>query len=131
MWYGKVLCIVLCDMFLCLVFYMILLGNFYVGVFGFDEIWFSGLWNLYCFSFDCEIGDMIFVDVGQNMFEEVFIQLVGVVGQNYGWFCCEGDIFGVCMCLGNFMEFVIVYLYIQGNCLIIGGYWYCGCIQGL
>ncbi|MEI2673740.1 MAG: PQQ-dependent sugar dehydrogenase [Chitinophagaceae bacterium] len=54
------------------------------------EIWAIGYRNPWRFSFDKLTGNMWIGDVGQNLQEEVDVELAGDGGHNYGWRCYEG-----------------------------------------
>lgn len=54
------------------------------------EIWAIGYRNPWRFSFDKLNGNMWIGDVGQNLQEEVNVELAGDGGHNYGWRCYEG-----------------------------------------
>ncbi|MEM9183766.1 MAG: hypothetical protein AAGB27_11490, partial [Pseudomonadota bacterium] len=45
--------------------------------------------------------------------------------------CREGDIPGPGGCSGSFVEPILTYPHVAGNCSITGGYRYRGCIEGL
>lgn len=56
------------------------------------EIWSLGLRNPWRWSFDALTGALIIADVGQNLWEEVDLQLPNSRGgENYGWRCYEGN----------------------------------------
>lgn len=129
---GKMLRIDPCDDEICAPPYTIPLDNPFVGVPGADEIWALGLRNPYRWSFDRDTGDIFIADVGQNTVEEVDFQgAVSAGGENYGWNCREGNIPGPGGCGGVFVEPIMVYNHVGGNCSITGGYRYRGCISGL
>jgi len=74
---------------------------------------------------------LIIADVGAGTREEVDFQPVSSPGgEDYGWNCREGDIPNT-GCGGTFVEPVMVYSHVGGNCSITGGYRYRGCIEGL
>lgn len=54
------------------------------------EIWAIGLRNPWRFSFDALTKNLWIGDVGQNLYEEVDVELAGDGGHNYGWRCYEG-----------------------------------------
>lgn len=54
------------------------------------EIWAIGYRNPWRFSFDKLNGNMWIGDVGQNLHEEIDLELAGSGGHNYGWKCYEG-----------------------------------------
>ena len=54
------------------------------------EIWAIGYRNPWRFSFDRLNGNMWVGDVGQNLQEEIDVELAGDGGHNYGWRCYEG-----------------------------------------
>ncbi len=54
------------------------------------EIWAIGYRNPWRFSFDRLTNNMWIGDVGQNLQEEVDVELAGDGGHNYGWRCYEG-----------------------------------------
>ncbi len=129
---GKVLRIDPCDTGSCTEPYTIPPGNPNVGTSEPDEIWASGLRNPYRFSFDRDTGDLFLADVGAGSREEVSFQSAGDPGgANYGWNCREGDIPGPGGCSGSFVEPILTYPHVAGNCSITGGYRYRGCIEGL
>lgn len=73
--------------------YSIPAGNPFVDVTGDDEIWSYGLRNPWRNSFDRETGDLYIADVGQNVREEINVQLGDSSGgENYGWRPREGTI---------------------------------------
>ncbi len=93
---------------------------------GLPEIWAYGLRNVWRFSFDRATGDMYLADVGQNQWEEVNFQPVGVGGANYGWNAYEAN----AIYNGGLREADVVmpiarYDHSQG-CSITGGYVYRG-----
>lgn len=129
---GAMLRIDPCDTPSCPQPYVVPPTNPFVGVPGLDEIWSSGLRNPYRFSFDRETGDMLIADVGEQSREEVSFQAASSAGgENYGWNCREGNIPGPGQCSGTFVEPVMTYDHDDGDCSIIGGYRYRGCIEGL
>jgi len=112
------------------------------------EIWAYGLRNPFRFSFDRLTGDLYIADVGQNLFEEVDVQLApNSGGQNYGWnimeaFSCFNNTnppasfstpLSTCNEAGLTLP-VFQYDHAQG-CAIIGGFVYRGqvvkAMQGL
>lgn len=64
--------------------------NPYVGEFGRDEIWASGLRNPWRWSFDD--GFMFIGDVGQGTREEIDVVPVTPVGYDFGWSRYEGSV---------------------------------------
>jgi glucose/arabinose dehydrogenase len=54
------------------------------------EIWSYGLRNPWRFSFDATSGAMWIGDVGQNAWEEIDVEPLGMGGRNYGWNRLEG-----------------------------------------
>lgn len=59
---------------------------------GADEIWATGLRNAWKFSFDRINGDMWIGDVGQDIWEEIDLELASSAGgENYGWRCYEAS----------------------------------------
>jgi hypothetical protein len=66
--------------------------NPYVGQVGCDEIWAYGFKNPWRWSFDCETGDILIGDVGQDGLEEIDFQPASSTGgENYEWGCREGN----------------------------------------
>jgi hypothetical protein len=129
---GKMLRINPCDTAVCAVPYTIPVDNPFVGGPELEEIWGVGFRNPYRWSFDRKSGDLIIADVGQSAREEVSVEpAASPGGLNYGWNCREGDIGGPGGCSGTFVDPVMVYSHVGGNCSITGGYRYRGCIQGL
>lgn len=57
---------------------------------GAPEIWALGLRNPWRFAFDPPRGLLYIADVGQNLWEEVDVQLASLGGLNYGWRIMEG-----------------------------------------
>lgn len=94
-----------------------------------DEIWALGLRNPWRFSFDSETGDLWIGDVGQNLYEEIDMQLGSSAGgENYGWRCKEAsEPFNLNNCPDE-SEFTDPVLTIeQGpDCSVTGGYVYRG-----
>ncbi len=115
----------------CAAPYTVPTGNPYVGVSGLDEIWARGLRNPYRWSFDRATGDMFIGDVGAGSREEVSMQPAGVSALNYGWDCREGSTFGPGSCSGSFTEPIFDFTHTGGDCSVLGGYRYRGCIEGL
>jgi len=96
------------------------------------EIWALGLRNPFRFSFDKLTGELYIGDVGQEKWEEVDYQPLGVGGRNYGWHCWEGlEAYVPNDCLGvhGLISPVAVYGHTgpgQTGDAIIGGYVYRG-----
>ena len=67
--------------------------NPYVGRFGRDEIWASGLRNPWRWSFDD--GHLYIGDVGQSLREEIDVVAVSPVGYDFGWSRFEGSVCNV------------------------------------
>lgn len=96
-----------------------------------DEVWALGLRNPWRFSFDRQTGDLWIGDVGQNLWEEIDLQLANSPGgENYGWRCYEGDVpFNTngCEDASNFTFPVHVYTSnFTVGCSVTGGYVYRG-----
>ena len=71
--------------------YSVPASNPFVGIAGNDEIWAYGLRNPWRPSFDRLTGDLYIADVGQDVCEEINLQLVeSTGGENYGWRLREG-----------------------------------------
>ena len=94
------------------------------------EIWAYGLRNPWKFSFDRVTADLWIADVGQNLFEEVNLQLASSAGgENYGWNRMEGA-----HCFnpasgcndGTLTLPVLEYGRAGGACSVTGGYRYRG-----
>lgn len=96
------------------------------------EIWSYGLRNPWRISFDRLTGDLWNADVGQNMWEEVNVQLASSTGgENYGWRCYEGNVtYNMSQCAGvtGLTYPVFVYDHSQSNCSVTGGYVYRGAV---
>jgi glucose/arabinose dehydrogenase len=110
--------------------YTIPAGNPFVGSATVrDEIWAIGLRNPWRYSFDRLTGDLYIGDVGQNVYEEVDLQLASQGGgQNYGWPIMEGDhcypAASQCDRTGLTLP-LLEYDHTQG-CSVTGGYVYRG-----
>ncbi len=95
-----------------------------------DEIWSTGMRNPWKFSFDQETGDLWIADVGQNIKEEVNLELAGSAGGlNYGWRCFEGfSTFNGSGCNGTYEDPVADFSHNApyNFCSITGGYVYRG-----
>jgi glucose/arabinose dehydrogenase len=92
------------------------------------EIIDKGLRNPWRFSFDRKTGDLYIADVGQNLFEYIFV--VGannVTGHNFGWNITEGfHCFGKASCeVKGLTPPVMEYSHKEG-CSISGGFVYRG-----
>ncbi len=98
--------------------------------FAVNEIWSSGLRNVWRFSFDRQTGDMWMADVGQNAREEINLEVAGTPGgSNYGWRCYEGNAeFNLSGCNDQMSYTFPIYDYTHpGNgCSVTGGYVYRG-----
>jgi glucose/arabinose dehydrogenase len=70
--------------------YRIPAGNPFSGAGQRKEIWLYGLRNPWRNSFDRATGDLWIGDVGQDVREEVNVNIGNVGGRNYGWRCMEG-----------------------------------------
>ena len=93
------------------------------------EIWALGLRNPWRFSFDRETGDLYIADVGQNLFEEINVQLGNSFGgENYGWNTVEGlHCFNSTTCDQTGLTApVLEYDHSQGDVSITGGLVYRG-----
>ena len=96
------------------------------------EIWAIGYRNPWRFSFDKLTGNMWIGDVGQNLQEEVDVELAGDGGHNYGWRCYEGfEIFNDAGCdddVSNYTMPILQYPhnFTTGGFSITGGYVYRG-----
>ncbi len=96
-----------------------------------DEIWAYGLRNPWRFSFDRLNSDLYIGDVGQNLLEEIDVQLSSSTGgENYGWRLKEGS--NCFNPLTNCEDGVTVidpiyeYTHSGGHCSVTGGYVYRG-----
>lgn len=94
------------------------------------EIWAYGLRNPWRFTFDKETGDLFIADVGQGNFEEIDFQPSSSPGgDNYGWRINEGF---HCYpplqttCLHEFVDPILEYNHMAGDCSVTGGYRYRG-----
>ncbi len=109
--------------------YTVPADNPFVGDAGaLPEIWAFGLRNPWRFSFDRQTGDLYIGDVGQNIYEEVDVQLAGSAGgQNYGWPIMEGlHCYDASTCDQTGLTLPVAeYDHSQG-CAISGGYVYRG-----
>ena len=107
--------------------------NPYVGKYGLDEIWSSGLRNPWRWSFDRLTGALWIGDVGQEHWEEIDRSLRGVSmagrGANYGWKVMEGgQCFSPssgCSLAGDTLP-LTQYGHTSGRCAVTGGYVYRG-----
>ncbi|HRF75109.1 MAG TPA: PQQ-dependent sugar dehydrogenase [Chitinophagales bacterium] len=96
------------------------------------EIWAIGYRNPWRFSFDKLTGNMWIGDVGQNLQEEVDVELAGDGGHNYGWRCYEGfDEFNDAGCDDDISTYTMpIFQYphnfTTGGFSITGGYVYRG-----
>lgn len=92
-----------------------------------DEIWSYGWRNPWRWSFDRITGDLLVGDVGQNVREEVDVEIAtSAGGGNYGWKGCEGFIAangGTCV---GTLPPILDYAHAAGRCSIAGGYRYRG-----
>lgn len=112
--------------------------NPFVGTAGVrNEIWALGLRNPWRFSFDRLTGDMYIGDPGQDLLEEVDVEVFGAPGgRNYGWKRYEGT-----ACVGNsqgcgftlppcgssaYTPPAFAYGHANGRCAVIGGHVYRG-----
>ncbi len=110
--------------------------NPYVGEFGCDEIWASGLRNPWRIAFDPALDDLYISDVGQSRREEVNVVPVDDgAASNFGWRCYEGtlphtanspEFAGQCDPPESYTSPVFEYDHAQGECSIIGGVVYAG-----
>lgn len=97
-----------------------------------DEIWALGLRNPWRFSFDRLTGAMWIGDVGQEVWEEINLELAGDLGgRNWGWRCKEGthvyNTSGLCPSdLSVLDDPIYEYSHTGGNCAVTGGYVYRG-----
>ncbi|HKO56001.1 MAG TPA: PQQ-dependent sugar dehydrogenase [Thermoanaerobaculia bacterium] len=94
------------------------------------EIWAYGLRNPWRFTFDRKTGDLFIADVGQGNFEEVDFQPASSEGgENYGWRINEGfHCFPTLQtnCIHDFVQPILEYNHMAGDCSITGGYRYRG-----
>jgi glucose/arabinose dehydrogenase len=111
--------------------YRIPRSNPYVGRFGRDEIWSSGLRNPWRWSFDRVTGDLWIGDVGQDRYEEIDRSSTASGrgrGVDYGWRVMEGNHCyrpGTgCTTRGKILP-IVEYSHREG-CSVIGGYVYRG-----
>jgi hypothetical protein len=97
-----------------------------------NEIWMTGLRNVWKFSFDRKEGDMWQADVGQNIWEEInFIPKGQGKGWNFGWRCYEGNSpynTQGCSVIGNYKFPIYQYGHTGAGCggSVTGGYVYRG-----
>jgi len=99
-----------------------------------QEIWAYGLRNPWRYSFDRTTGDLYIGDVGQDLYEEVDVQLAGTPGgQNYGWNIMEGKhCYNATVCNEAGLTLPLIeYGHSGGSCAIVGGYVYRGSVPGL
>jgi glucose/arabinose dehydrogenase len=93
------------------------------------EIWHYGLRNPWRYSFDPQTNDLYIADVGENLAEEVDVQLAPTpAGRNYGWPILEGSACfggGTCNQAGLTLP-VLTYNHQAGGCSIVGGFVYRG-----
>jgi glucose/arabinose dehydrogenase len=92
------------------------------------EIISKGLRNPWRYSFDGKTGDLYIADVGQNLFEYIYVAPAGkLTGHNYGWNVTEGfHCFQAKTCdPKGFTPPVMEYTHKEG-CSISGGYVYRG-----
>jgi glucose/arabinose dehydrogenase len=96
------------------------------------EIWAIGYRNPWRYSFDKLTGNMWIGDVGQNLQEEVDVEIAGDGGHNYGWRCYEGfEEFNDAGCDDDISTYTMPILqyphnYSTGGFSITGGYVYRG-----
>ena len=96
------------------------------------EIWAIGLRNPWRFSFDALTKNLWIGDVGQNLYEEVDVELAGDGGRNYGWRCYEGlHEFNTAGCDADTAEYIFPVLEYNHNATtggfsITGGFVYRG-----
>ena len=96
-----------------------------------DEVWALGLRNPWRYSFDRLTGDLWIGDVGQNLWEEIDLQLANSPGgENYGWRCYEGDAtFNTNGCEDESNLTFPIHVYTSNfteGCSVTGGYVYRG-----
>jgi hypothetical protein len=97
---------------------------------GLDQIYAIGLRNPWRNAFDRANGNLYIADVGQNVIEEIDMQVPGTPGLNYGWRCMEGaSCTGLTGCTCNSPSLRLpIWTYTHGaGCSITGGYVYRGC----
>ena len=96
------------------------------------EIWALGLRNPWRWSFDANSGALIIADVGQDLWEEVSMQLRSSKGgENYGWRCYEGNhTYNTDSCKAHsnytFPKYEYAHSNVTGDCSITGGFVYRG-----
>jgi glucose/arabinose dehydrogenase len=96
------------------------------------EIWAYGFRNPWRFSFDRLTGDLWIGDVGQDLREEVDLQLASSKGgENYGWYGMEGtychrEDTDICDATEGFTPPLFEYTHASGGCAVTGGYRYRG-----
>ncbi len=105
--------------------------NPFVGEFGCDEIWASGLRNPWRIAFDPAMSDLYISDVGRSRREEVnVVPIDSGSGSNFGWRCYEGtlphtanppEFDGQCGPPESYTSPVFEYDHSQGDCSIVGG----------
>lgn len=110
--------------------------NPYVGVYGCDEIWATGVRNAWRMAFDPLQGDLYVTDVGEWQREEINYLPAGTGGgANLGWHCYEGTVpyaenypqfDGHCRPGTQYTFPVYEYDHKQGECSITGGIVYRG-----
>ena len=105
--------------------------NPFVGTSGINNaICHIGLRNPWRFTFDRQTGDMWIGDVGQNAREEIDFIPAGVLGENLGWRCKEGNRctnLSGCGCSdGSLLDPIQDYNHSGGNCSVTGGMIYRG-----
>ena len=105
--------------------------NPFVGTSGINNaICHIGLRNPWRFTFDRQTGDMWIGDVGQNAREEIDFIPAGVLGENLGWRCKEGNrctnLSGCACSDGSLLDPIQEYNHSGGNCSVTGGMIYRG-----
>jgi|GEM_PF-464540 len=97
------------------------------------EVWAYGVRNPWRVSFDRVTGDLWIADVGQDVYEEIDVQLASSTGgENYGWRCREGmHACSTCTTSGcpasGYTDPVYEYSHSGTNgCSVTGGYVYRG-----